>query len=299
MWCRLPVCRRQRTHARGAPSSAAPTPAQTLRLQSSFAGLRYEIACTATKGDRTTSAAGFLLVRSVAALPTIRLDGLPAGSRLSPTAQLTLGATVDSVAPDQLQLLWTQKSGPPVDLSNPAVAATPVTSPSLVILPGALQPGKSYVFLLNATDPVGTALAEVAVAVATAPHGVRGAALGSVSAVVAGGVGGSSAEGVAFATVFTLSASGWADEDGPLLYQFQYIMNAPGSAAAAADAPGAVPALPVVLAPFQPLDTLSGVTFPAGHEAAERSITVQLCAARRRALRRSAVMLVLRVLLRF
>lgn len=155
---------------------------------------------------------------------------------------------------------------------------------SLVILPGALLPGRSYVFTLNATDPVGSNSADVPVTTARAPRGLRGAAVGSVSAVVSGGVG-STTRGIAFITVFSLSASNWADEDGPLLYQFQYIMNPvdssgmpPAAPQAGTGEPGAIPPLAVILSPFSRLDSLSGVTFPAGLEARERNITVQLCA---------------------
>lgn len=232
-----------------------------------------------TKGDRSTTAAGFLIVRSPPSLPIIRLDGLPSGYRVSPSDRLVLGASVQSVAPDLLALRWTQTAGPPVDLTDPLVAATAVSSPSLVVLlPGALRQGASYVFTLNATDPAGTATAELPVSVARAPRGLRGAPVGSVAAAVQGGVG-TTANGVAFVTVFSLSAAGWADEDGPLLYQFQYTMSSSssstGAGAAAADA---APPLPVILAPFQRADSLSGVSFPAGLESAERVITVQLCA---------------------
>lgn len=95
--------------------------AQILRLQSSYAGLRYDITCTVTKGDRSTSATGYLIVRTPPALPVITLDGLPSGLKVSPVERVVLGATVDSVAPDQLRLQWTQTAGPPLNLSDPAV----------------------------------------------------------------------------------------------------------------------------------------------------------------------------------
>lgn len=163
-----------------------------------------------------------------------------------------------------------------------------MTSPSFVLLPGALLPGRSYVFTLNATDPVGTTSADVPLSVARAPRGLRGAPLGTVSAFVSGGVG-STTDGLAFVTVFTISASSWADEDGPLLYQFQYVMNPGGDAAApaanasalglpaAAVAAAATPPLAVILSPFSTADTLSGITFPAGLEVREQNISVQLC----------------------
>lgn len=97
---------------------------QVLRLQSSYNGLRYNISCTVSKGDRETTVSGYLLARTPPALPIVRLDGLPAGLRVGPATRLVLGATVDSVAPDQLQLLWTQKSGPRLNLSDPTVRET-------------------------------------------------------------------------------------------------------------------------------------------------------------------------------
>ena len=42
--------------------------------------------------------------------------------------------------------------GPALNLSDPAVAATPLTSPSLVVNADQLQPRQTYAFQLSASD---------------------------------------------------------------------------------------------------------------------------------------------------
>lgn len=155
------------------------------------------------------------------------------------------------------------------------VAATPVTSPSLVLKPGALAPGETYRFNLTAVDAGGTASAEVTVPTAGAPRGLSGpGSLGNFIAV-ATTTAGSGGDGVpspavAFATTFMLSASGWLDEDGPLLYQAQYIVEGQATSSAGDAA--------VVLARFQPGNRIAGVTLPAGLDANDNRVVLQLCA---------------------
>lgn len=160
------------------------------------------------------------------------------------------------------------------------VAATPVTSTSFVFKPNALEPGATYRFALYASDPGGTSFAEVEVPVSTAPHGLGGpGTLGALSAAATGGPGNGTqaSPGVAFATVFRLAAAGWAEQDdGPLLYQFQYVVLGQQQAADGGGGGGGGAPAPVVLAKFQPGKTLSGVTLPAGLDAAGNIVQLQL-----------------------
>lgn len=163
------------------------------------------------------------------------------------------------------------------------VAATLVTSTSFVLRPNALAPGETYTFVLTATDAGGTASAEVSVVVSRAPYGLGGPE--TVGALVvalarppaARGQGSSpppfpspsssssSTDGVAFSSAYSLSVAGWADVpgDGPYQFQFQYLPPDGGD--------------PVVLSQFQPRSSLSGVKLPAGLDASDNRVTLQLC----------------------
>jgi hypothetical protein len=163
------------------------------------------------------------------------------------------------------------------------VAATPVSSQSLVLKPGALFAGQTYRFTLNAQDAAGSAVAEVGVVTAAAPRGTGPGSLGLLNVTAAPpaanetgarGDGSAAAPAGAFSTAFTLTASGWLDEDGPLLYQFQYAIE--GQRAADGS-----PAPPVVLLRFQPGPAVAGVTLPPGLSDFGDRVTLQLCARRR------------------
>lgn len=68
---------------------------------------------------------------------------------------------------------------------------------------------------------------------------------------------------IAYSTAFSLVASDWVDDEDslPIQYQFQYRVEG----LSAADGSG--PALPVVLAKFQPASRVASVTLPAGLDA--------------------------------
>lgn len=102
--------------------------------------------------------------------------------------------------------------------------------------------------------------------VARAPRGARGepGSVGAIIAKVAGGIG-TARDGVAFATVFALSAADWAEEDLPLSYQYQYLLDGD--------------TVPTVLSQFQPSPSLPGITLPAGFDTRENNVTIQLCVA--------------------
>lgn len=75
---------------------------------------------------------------------------------------------------------------------------------------------------------------------------------------------------VAFTTALQLSADGWSDTDGPLLYQFQYTLPPVTPEEAASPPP------PVVLAAFQPSPS-ARATLPAGPPEQGGLVIVQLC----------------------
>lgn len=106
------------------------SPVQRFTLQSNAEGIAYNITCVVSKSGRSAAAAGFLVARA-ARLPVVSVDGLPAGTKTNPAARLVLQGAVSSQAPATLAVQWVQAQGPPLNLSDPAVAATPINNPSL------------------------------------------------------------------------------------------------------------------------------------------------------------------------
>jgi hypothetical protein len=222
--------------------------AQTITLLGDGTGIRYTISVTATKGARSSSASTTLTVKS-GALPLIAVQGLSSPLVLA-TDRLVLRANVTSRAPASVRTLWSVSGTPLLNLSSPLVAATPVTSASLVLVAGALQPGVSYVFRLTATDSDGEAFAELAVPIASAPRGADGSPAGALAV--------SPASGTAMETRFTLTASAWAG-DGPLLYAFAY-QTSPDADLVAVSA-------------FQPSASVT-VTLPAGATGGDNALAL-------------------------
>lgn len=73
-----------------------------------------------SKGGRSSSASGYLEVRSSASLPVVSVDGL-ADEKVNPDARLLLSGTVRSLFPDSLRTTWLQTAGPPINLTDPTV----------------------------------------------------------------------------------------------------------------------------------------------------------------------------------
>jgi hypothetical protein len=147
---------------------------------------------------------------------------------------------------------------------TPQVAATEISSPSFVFKQGVLSPSTAYAFLLTAVDAGGSSAAEVAFTTAPAPGSALVGAAGGLDATGAyTALDGGGAVGIAYTTVFALSASGWVPQgDGPFLYQVSY--SADGNQS-------------VVLFAFQPFAVVRS-TLPPGLAAAGYRVTVQLCA---------------------
>jgi hypothetical protein len=214
------------------PSGAA---AQSLQLAGAPGGASYVISLTVSSaaGGRASSTNTTLTVLP-GALPLVAIGGAAvlSGAKADPTAQLVLLANATSSVPGAVATRWSlaAQSGlaagaPALNLSDPAVCATPVTSVSLVIRPGALAPGASYVLQLSATDAVG--------AVGSANASIR-----TSSPARGGWADVSPASGVALSTPFVLTAAGWsADADElPLSYAAEYTVD--GSDAAAVSLTG-------------------------------------------------------------
>ena len=182
--------------------------------------------------------------------PPPRVSGItltPATSPVNPSAALTLSATVISSAPAaSLRLVWSQSSGPPLALTDSSVVGTALDTSTLGLLPGALQPGASYVFTIRATDANGQASRDVRVDTLAVPTG--------------GVLNVSSPTGYALNTSFTLVTSNWTDGNVnatglPLQYLFSYTVT--GAAG--------VDSTPVLLSAYSGAPTLSGVLLPAGN----------------------------------
>lgn len=201
----------------GTPAALGGAATQQLQLKGAEgAGNVYNVTLTVSSAKASASA-WTLLTFLTGSGPVVQIAGLPQ-AKANPAAKVTLLAAVSSLAPQTVAARWAQTRGPPLNLSDPAVALTPVTSASLVLAPGALSPGAAYAFQLNATDAYGAGSATVAVVASRAPRGVYGpvGAL-AVSPLV----------GSALSTPFQLSATDWVDEDGPLSFQYSYLL--PGS----------------------------------------------------------------------
>lgn len=189
-------------------------------------GRNYSISVTVTKpSGAATSVAVWLAVRSGVRLPVISVQGLGAAKQ-NPQERLSIVAEVQSADPSSLTTSWTVVAPPEqLDfLSTPGNAATPLSSPTLVVRAGALPPGETLVFGLTATDSSGTVNVNVSVPVSAVPSGL-GKALGDVSVSPAAGSG--------METQFSVSCAGWFDPSPPLQYAFFYFMPSVDSSSGA------------------------------------------------------------------
>ena len=181
----------------------------------------------------------------------------PRSTLLNPAEVVTLLAEVNSTSPTTLALRWSQLSGPTIRLTDATVASTPLTGRVLSLQPGALAPGASYVFQLQASDTGGRASTRVlvttlALPVPTAPGN------GTLNASWAGNL-------TALSTPLTLNTSAtlWYDANPnatcgynclPLQFAFAYAL---------ADDSGTMGDL-VWLCDFGDATSLSGVLVPPG-----------------------------------
>jgi hypothetical protein len=173
-------------------------------------------------------------------LPTVSaLRVSPSAALAVPSARITLTADVTSSSPASLVLEWSVRSSVALDLRNASLVGTPLNTRTLGLLPGALQPGAAYTFVLSARDAGGAASASVDIITLQVPTG--------------GAVQVSASSGVELVTRFTVNTSraAWTDAnpdmdgngvgDGdPLEYMFNYVV------ADAVRAPAACRRMPAV-----------------------------------------------------
>ena len=241
----------------GTPVALGSAVKQTVQLAG---GASYNITLVVSgSGGRTASAWTTLAVQP-GAIPLVSVAGSAAlsGAKVDPSQQLVLLANAVAFVPGPVVTRWSLAAqsgvtGPLLDLTDPAICATPVTSASMVLKAGALAQGARYTFTLTATDAVGAV-------------GLANATIATSVPASGGWVSVTPASGVALSTPFVLTAAGWsADADElPLKYSADYFVE--GSSAA-----------PVSLTngAFQDSPTIP-CQLPAGLDAAGNVITLRL-----------------------
>jgi hypothetical protein len=150
---------------------------QRLQLAGTAGGAHYVVGLTVSQSGRSASTNTSLTVLP-GAIPLVAVAGSAAlsGAKVNPTQQQVLFAVASSTIPGGVTTRWTLAAqsgvvGPLLNLSDPAVCATPVTSASMVLRPEALVPGARYTFQLSATDTVGAVgLANATLITSTPPR---------------------------------------------------------------------------------------------------------------------------------
>ncbi|KAK3257021.1 hypothetical protein CYMTET_33877, partial [Cymbomonas tetramitiformis] len=240
-------------HCRDVAGALLPTRMTTaslsLTLAGSQEGSRYTLTVEVAKDERVARASTTVVIMSGAPpVPSI----LPLPHKHTANMKLTLSSVVTSLRPDSLALGWSIQAPEAMDLA--AVAATPLNLLELVVRPGALTPGGSYVFTLTAEDDFGPSWVSLEVKVNSPPH--SGRLLPPTPSV-----------GVMAETEFSLEGHGWEDdvEDKPLWYQLRYLVVG-----------GPVEADPTMLSQWQPSPMFSARMPVAGLESFDRTVTVYL-----------------------
>jgi hypothetical protein len=237
--------------------------AQSVQLAGAAApGARYLFTLTVSDGAGRSSSTNTTVTVLPGALPLVSIAGSAAlsGAKADPTKQLVLLANATAFVPGAVTTRWSLAAqsgggGAALNLSDPAVCATPVTSASMVLRPGALAPGGRYTFTLTATDAAGgVGSANASVVTSAAPRG--------------GWVDVSPPAGVALSTQFVLTAAGWsADADElPLTFAAEYTIDGSGAPPVSLTG-GAFQASPII-----------AVQLPAGLASAGNAVTLRLTA---------------------
>lgn len=266
------------------PVAFAPgSPDQTLSLRGAPPpGLTYRVSVAVSRGERTSAASVLVTVvrpeeaSSPPPDPLVVSVSRPSGTDPSgdtdPSAQVVLLGTVRG-QPPPARTWWVLAAGPvPLNLSSPAVAATPPNSSSLVLLPGALTAPGVYTLRLcaqRAQSPL-VAFAEAALAVPGAPRGLF-SSLGFLSVTPSAGA--------ALDTQFTVRTGAWAEApaDRPPL-SFQLVARFPGGGGTSGGgAAGAASSAPFVVRTFRPGKAFT-VTLPGGLPEGNSTVVLQLFA---------------------
>ena len=156
-------------------------------------------------GDRVAEAqADVKIVEALCHVPAPPVVAIapPAEARVDPRRELRLRAAIAPRGEEAPTLSWREATGQ-LDLGSREVAPAGDTAPTLLVVPGALEPGASLRFRLEASDCAGVGADELAVDVNAPPRG------GGCAAEAAGGL-------------TAIRCEGFVDDDGPLSYAFAF-----------------------------------------------------------------------------
>lgn len=158
-------------------------------LRPSSPGSAYFFTVTVSKAGRSASTTATVVVADApAAGPVVSLRPPSATGVINPQFKTTIAAAVASASPASLRTTWSliATTDPSADirsalnLSSPAVVASPPGSASLVLQPNATKPGVSYVLQLTATDDFGVGTANVTIVAGAGPTGTGPGGLGTL-----------------------------------------------------------------------------------------------------------------------
>lgn len=110
----------------------------------------YTISLIYSKGNRSSTFSGWVnVIYSTFVLPTVTIQE---GSNIvvDTTNRVSLTGSASRYSGEVYNFVWTQTSGPPIDLTNQNLVITLSTSRVLTFAPFALQPGSIYIFRLTA-----------------------------------------------------------------------------------------------------------------------------------------------------
>ena len=183
---------------------------------------------TLTSGSRNDTAEAVVEIVSLP-VPSVSISDLQA--KYSPSLRVVLRGSAEStadpltvaeagVALSPLSFAWSGWPCTDAPCAEPAtpfdllpILSTPLDNKILVVRPDSLPSGSTYRFRLEVSDGRATGVCQVDIVMNVAPVG--------------GAVAIDPADGLAVTDTFEITATGWADEDIPLLYSFGYVM--PGS----------------------------------------------------------------------
>ena len=241
----------------GTPVTLGTGVTQSLQLAG---GAAYIVTLTVAGSGGRSASTNTTITAKLGAIPLVAIAGsaVLSGAKADPTQSLVLLANATAFVPGGVTTRWSLAAqsgvaGPLLNLSDPAVSATAITSASMVLRAGALAAGARYTFTLTAVDGVGAVGQANATVVTSAP------ASGGWAAITP-------ASGIALSTPFVLTAAGWSvDADElPLTYSADYVVE--GSSA---------PPVALTNGAFQESPTIS-CQLPAGVPAAGNLVTLRL-----------------------
>jgi len=174
-------------------------------LYSTVEGVEYRFTLAVTSSDgRTASSSSSISLKNAAIIP---VDVLTSRSVINVDDQLVLRGVTDGAS--DATVTWTEPT-----LANVAAVADPSlkdTSKNLVVLPGTLEPGKTYTFTMTASKGQGsnvqTGYASQTITVNMPPTGGTCSVAQTTVSVLDGA---------------TIECSLWNDDQTPMKYRFGY-----------------------------------------------------------------------------